>query len=354
MSERRAGSIWQNVALLFASLLLVGLFCEGLFRLVGLGPLKMYQGHPTKLFELVPNQRSFTSQNRKPIRINSQAIREDEIPLAKPEGMYRIMVVGDSTTFGYGILLEDSWPKQLQRRLNEHFDDFEYLVINASTSNYDMVNERIFFEETGVGYEPDMVLVGFSLNDIRLKSGNHYAIQEDGSILPEDRAEWNGRLEKWRIVKKSALLSRLYLIYGSVRYAWPEYRSLKKATPEILANWERGMREYQKLLEFSQERGIEMGIVYLPYRYALDEDEGEVDRPRQKFRAFEASTDAFLIDPMATLRQARRSGVEIFPPNDPIHMNEAGMDIAAQFIFEDLVKRRLLAPAGGVAKNASP
>jgi hypothetical protein len=39
-------------------------------------------------------------------RINSKGLRDDETTYEKPEGTFRIVLLGDSRTFGYGVPIE--------------------------------------------------------------------------------------------------------------------------------------------------------------------------------------------------------------------------------------------------------
>ena len=99
----------KQLALLISSVLLVALFGEVVCRLLEYGPLKQYRYSETKLFEYAPSQRAYTNLHSKPIYINAHSIREDDIPLRKPEGIYRILIIGDSTTFGFGIELKHTY-----------------------------------------------------------------------------------------------------------------------------------------------------------------------------------------------------------------------------------------------------
>ena len=50
------------------------------------------------------------------IQYNRDGFRDREFAIAKPRNIFRILVVGDSQTFGHGIeKLEDTFPKQLEK-----------------------------------------------------------------------------------------------------------------------------------------------------------------------------------------------------------------------------------------------
>ena len=107
------------------------------------------------------------------VDINPQGLRDHTYPLAKEDGTYRILVLGDSMTFGWGGNFENTYPKTLERTLNEKRPKIKtrskpikkYEVINTGVGNYNTVQEFTYFRERGIKYDPDMVLLGFYLND---------------------------------------------------------------------------------------------------------------------------------------------------------------------------------------------
>src|SRR2546426_7316948 len=51
------------------------------------------------------------------VRINSLGFRDREVVLPKPAEVFRILAVGDSVTFGFGVDLAETYVKQLEGRL---------------------------------------------------------------------------------------------------------------------------------------------------------------------------------------------------------------------------------------------
>src|SRR5688572_4825885 len=64
-------------------------------RSIGAGPVWAH----------IPNSSS-NSYTGVPVRINSLGLRDDEVALPKPPRVFRILAVGDSITFGFGVHLE--------------------------------------------------------------------------------------------------------------------------------------------------------------------------------------------------------------------------------------------------------
>lgn len=337
-------SLRSKIILLFVTIVILFVALEGFFRLFGLGPLKVYRFSETRLFEYEPSQTAYTNYHREPIYINSYGIREDDIPLKASDGVYTILVVGDSTSFGYGIALEDTYVKRLEHMLNKASQSTEYRVINGAINKYNTVQERIFLEEIGLLYEPDLVMVGFSLNDLSL---GPFGNAEDGPVAEKALDSYRSQIARQKLVKKSALVSYLYLMYA----AWREggdtstinegFKDLAETVSareqdngaQVQKKWERVIREYSKILEIARTNGFELAVAYVPYRFALDWPAEQFSRVDDEFKAFQQQTGVVYINPLSDLK---KSEADLFLPNDPIHMDADGFEIVADVIFRAL------------------
>lgn len=94
--------------------------------------------------------------------INNDSLSEDvDYQTKKSPGIYRIVTLGDSFTYGIYVATKDSWPKKLEDDLNKNMnckniDKFE--VINLGVSGYDTAYEAERFKARGAKYDPDLVL----------------------------------------------------------------------------------------------------------------------------------------------------------------------------------------------------
>ncbi len=338
----------------FGTLCVLSGILEITFRVAGLGPLKRYSFSETRLWEYTPNQVTRTNINRKVVRINSMGLREGEIPLKRPEGVFRILVVGDSTSFGYSIDLEDTYIKVLERKLNALPSDRRYQVINAAVNKYDATQERILLEEVGVRYQPNLVLAAFSLNDIRVD--NRPPIPEEGPVSKEHLEKVRRRIAQVNVIKKSALLSRIYLMYKSLNlvfeykkeegYAskgvWAilsdRYKPLTNGnendvSPIINENWARTMQEYRKMFAVCRANSADFVTTYIPYGFVLEWPSEGFSRPRNELLRLQEETGARYIDVLPGIRGARE---DLWLKNDPIHMNEAGFQVVAEALMREL------------------
>jgi hypothetical protein len=101
-----------------------------------------------------------------PAHTNSLGFRDTrEYALAKAPGTFRILVLGDSVTFGHGALYETSYPYLLEQRLREWRPDVKWEVWNLGIPGYNTAQELAYLNEVGPRYAPDLVVVGFFPND---------------------------------------------------------------------------------------------------------------------------------------------------------------------------------------------
>jgi hypothetical protein len=92
---------------------------------------------------------------------NSKGLRgEDEYTYKKPNSVTRILVLGDSQTFGYEASDNGTYSHQLENMLPNS------QVINFGGNGYGHDQMLISFEEEGIKYNPDIVIVGFVAEDM--------------------------------------------------------------------------------------------------------------------------------------------------------------------------------------------
>jgi len=98
--------------------------------------------------------------------INEHGFRDAKPhPIPKPVGTTRVLLVGDSFTFGQGVNYDESWPVIVEKRIqdsgNNHID-----LVKAGIQGMDTRSEYILMQRLREKYEYDMVIVGFLINDL--------------------------------------------------------------------------------------------------------------------------------------------------------------------------------------------
>lgn len=135
--------------------------------------------------ELIPGTRAMFRGHE--VLVGSHGWRTRETPQAKPAHLYRVLVVGDSVAFGWGVAESDCFPRVLERLLAEYpppegFESVE--VINAGVPGAGLADIFLSLKQSGLAYEPDLVLMTLVGNDVpwRLDDLDERSIQ--GTLLP--------------------------------------------------------------------------------------------------------------------------------------------------------------------------
>lgn len=157
-----------------------------------------------------------------PIRINSHGLRDREYTYEKAEGVYRILIVGDSVTYAQEVPLEQTWHELLESRLNQS-DGRTVEIIAAGVGGWSTDQELLYLRHEGCRYQPDLIILQFTLNDpIGNTSSNlpkpYFTISPDGQLALErfpyalESAPYEGQLLVNHLIIRSRALMALWSI----------------------------------------------------------------------------------------------------------------------------------------------
>ena len=118
---------------------------------------------PGLLYELSPNRQKKFEQVW--IRTNSYGMRGAEpLPVEDPE-VTRIVTLGDSFTFGFRVGVEEAYPSVLEDLLGSAAEGNNVEVLNLGVCGYNTLDEAIVLEHKALYWQPDLIVVGYVLND---------------------------------------------------------------------------------------------------------------------------------------------------------------------------------------------
>jgi lysophospholipase L1-like esterase len=147
------------------------LLLEGALRLSGRIPTQALRSPDLETLDRIPGLfepgQQFVDRIRPdlpyPVRINTLGFRGREVAAAKAAGVWRVICVGDSYTFGHHVTDEEAFPAVLDRLLSGmgHAE-----AINAGANGFTIVDEARFLRSKGMKLAPDAVVLVFSQNDI--------------------------------------------------------------------------------------------------------------------------------------------------------------------------------------------
>jgi len=103
------------------------------------------------------------------VRTNSFGMRGPEYTLEKGIDTYRIILLGDSFAFGWGVEENESFASVLETNLNAVFKGHPKIeILNLAVPGYSTFQEVRLFMEKGLCFSPDAVLLYFVENDFGL------------------------------------------------------------------------------------------------------------------------------------------------------------------------------------------
>ena len=332
-ASRRLKPILLRVVLLSGSLLFALVLAEFGIRLIAPQTLALNytEWDPYVGFKNRPNASGFfrSAEFTMKVHINSTGQRDREFSLAKPAGTYRVVVLGDSFTFGHGVAENETYSKRLERNLTEILHrPVEF--INMGVGKSGTAHELALWRKLARHYEADLVLVGFCL-------GNDF----------NDNLVGVFRLEKGELVHQATRYSsirRMQVITQAVPfYSWlAQHSHLVNLVRSLLTQMDDRTRKreastggrdeeaqpgadskdfgygvsYVELTTFAKEvtdSGRSFGVVFIPDLSALIRAENsrpdDYDRMATRFREAIQASGVKSIDLVPTflrLRQEQR------------------------------------------------
>jgi hypothetical protein len=207
----KLGERWVKVGLAVGSVVFLALLVEGLARgKAAIAPAM--QGAATHSYELWV---------RRHVKRNPEGFRDALHVLAARPGIRRLLCVGDSTAFGWGIpRTEDRFGEQLVQRLQvKTRHDWESL--NASEPDTHTL-DHIRFLERMLPYRPDVVVLLYVFNDIDYLNPD----EERRRLLGDDSL--SSRLNPLRVLYENFYAFQYLFVWGRRVY----YTLHKDARPD--------------------------------------------------------------------------------------------------------------------------
>jgi lysophospholipase L1-like esterase len=279
--------------------------------------------------------------------VNAQGFRDREYTRAKPAGVRRILVFGDSLAFGYGVALEDTFPKRLESLLGSGWE-----VLNFGVGGYNPYNEAALLEDVGASFAPDLVLAQFCVNDLNdpllhfdAQTRLHLGQIPDAAFPDPGARERRPRVPAFALELCREL--RLCALVDDALLAWragdPDPAALRAALaprdglgPGPERRWLQ--ERYTEMAETARGVGARFAVLAFPHR---DQVEGDASaRLQADLVGLGAEGGWTTLDLLpAFLDAARASAEPLFL--DAWHPSAAGHRVAAEAIVAELARRGL-------------
>ncbi len=133
---------------------------------VSLGHIIRLSSNNRIIFELKPNLSVFFEGAN--VTTNNEGFRDKNYTIEKENNIIRIVGIGDSVMFGFGVPDGKDYLSLLENKLNDKYSQKKFEIINTAVPGYNTVQEVETLKEKGLEYRPDIVILGFITNDCAL------------------------------------------------------------------------------------------------------------------------------------------------------------------------------------------
>ena len=310
-------------------------------------------------WRMLPNQRlDFTSDwgDKTTITTNSAGFRDNEHEAAGMPGKPRVLLLGDSHAFGYGV--DDN--EVVSRRLDELLPNTE--IIKLAVTGYNLAQNRSVLEAHGPVYSPDLVVMTFVQNDVTQQTiPDATPSQSDAAttvsasrrgiklILYEKSRLY--RLIVTRIDSNKSIARFLVRVgikeqMGGYEQLDPNLRPSLKEYPATLAReWDETMREVERVDSLSRAMGASFMLVIVPAKQSIQYDElaqslshvdyspedFDLQKPYRALAQFCEIKGIALVDPRQQFQAALDSGRNPYFKWD-MHMSAEGHQLLAEVL----------------------
>ena len=119
------------------------------------------------------------------VHTNSFGLRSPEVAVPKPAGTFRILLLGDSFTYGLNASDDQVFARRLEERLRHTRGTEVVEVVNAGVLSYCPLLEYLQYRHHLQGLEPDLVILNFDMSDVQdhMDYSRHTIWSSDGMPL---------------------------------------------------------------------------------------------------------------------------------------------------------------------------
>lgn len=358
-ATRRWRGAAVNLGLLLGSVTIAGLGLEGAVRLFD---LELASFHPIGAFceydevlgwRLVPGRRGVFSKGgfSADVAISSQGLRDREYPLEKAAGRKRILVLGDSVVWCWGVDMRDCFTELVEERLPGTD------VVALGVPGYGTAQELLAYERLGSRFSPDLVMLVFVSNDPaeNLDEGVRPRFElERGSLVlrnvPVRRRK--SRLKEW--------LSGHSRVYAQVNHALQVGRQILKSARRKVAP--QADRPYMPLPPEQEDAAFDLTAALLRRLRDVVSRDGACllvvldslsPGDRRRLGSICAGAGMRCLDLHPPLERAAADGRRLTLDGDP-HFSPEGHRVVADAIVEHLLGAPALCPAAARPQGSPP
>lgn len=266
---------------------------------------------------------------RTTIRINQKGLRDREHSYQRTGGSRRILVLGDSFAWGFGVEEEQRFSERLERKLKIE-------VINAGVSGYSSDQETLWLRDEGTKYDVDLVIVVFCGND---EPANHLSLVYD--IYNKPLFVFDGSKLKLTGVPVPKLAAHRRISYN-VRQRFAFFELISQAKNQFVSRQTNHKRNFKKRFSLTKAILQEMKAIasLKGSRLLIVATKGDWDTPAETYSELlsELISEGLIV--LDVDGSSNFAPEEMLIPNDT-HWNAAGHEFVANTIKKYIIRNRL-------------
>jgi hypothetical protein len=322
--------LFQNLALSFGTFFLCVAALEIVLRLAGYGNLEIYEPDPKLYWKLKPNQDCFTKIDHQPVHINSHGTRGADFAMEKPADTLRILSLGDSRTFGWGLTEAETYSGRLQQLVQQKIGGAKKVeVINAGVNAWSYPQMFVYFRDYGLAFKPDVVVLG--------EANLWTEFSEKNSPEFVKKFMWRVRLKNFLrhfAIYHYVIEVKLKSFYERERTRFipvdpnqdPLFKAEQQNDPDALFR-----SAMENLCRLAQTNGAKPVLLFLP---SLDDlNSTNTSAVLKEKRVVHTELNVPLVDLTPELLPRWKA---LYLEADPVHLNAAGNEIIAGKLFNTL------------------
>lgn len=294
----------------------------------------------------------------------------------KPQRITRIVVVGDSFTWGYGVNDEEIYTERLEKLLR----DTE--VINLGVTAYGLRQEINYLKRVGLKFDPDIIFVEFFQNDVfvdrnpralrramSMASDANASRPEDTVLSPPNAF---GRLKRFLranvalygvlvdafdssrfLIKLGVLLGLKDALGGFEETDTSIMPALRDYPPELRCSWQDTEDELRGLKMLADNRGARLIVAMVPALQSADKGalerslrhsryeiaDFDLEKPYRQLLRFATAEGIEAVNPLERFRAESTAGSSLYLPRE-MHFNARGYTVFAEEIADYINRTR--------------
>ena len=275
---------------------------------------------------------------------NAEGFRDETAhPVPKPPNIFRILLLGDSFTWGSGVNYTEIWPVIFEQNYGNHRPNID--IVKAGVSGYDTRQEVLYLQRLLPLFEPDVVAIAFLPNDlvtnmpiIENDSLSRLEIIRQDSLVAWSQKDKRSELQAVTLFKRllmsnDFMYTRLYLSTERATYftmPLPEKLKQQIATTETLLT---------TAATFCRERKVQFMVVSIPQLFqvivkARDQHPAniDVDLVDREFLRFAKSQGFPWIETLPVLTDYYRKNKEDIYFRLDGHLNKTGHRLVGDYL----------------------